>query len=77
MASLIAVAKLSQAEQRQLGKNHPEIRQGESALVISAPRSMLSAFVQLAEQIAWEREQADRVLAEPANDGAARSDRRP
>lgn len=68
----IGVAELSRAEQRKLSKAHPEIGKGESALVISAPRSMLSAIEQVAEQIAWERDQAERLLDALVDDDLAR-----
>jgi hypothetical protein len=69
--SSIAVAELSPSEQRQLSKAHPEISRGESALVISAPRSVLSAIEQVAERISWERAQSERILEALVDDDAA------
>lgn len=72
MVTSIAVAELSQAEQRKLSKSHPEIGDGESALVISAPRSVLSAIEQVAEQVAWERAQSQRVIEALMDDDTLR-----
>lgn len=56
------LAELSVTEQKQLGSRHPEIRHGESALVIAAPRPILSAIRDYARQIIWEEEQKERLL---------------
>jgi hypothetical protein len=58
----ITVAQLSEAEQKRLASRYPEIREGESALVISAPRPLLSAIEEFARRLEWENEQGERVL---------------
>jgi hypothetical protein len=58
----VGVVELSGKEHERLAATHPEIRQGESALVISAPRPLLSAIRDLARRVAWEEEQSERVL---------------
>lgn len=62
MSETIAVAQLTEREQRQLLARHPELRDGESAVVISAPRALLPAIEQLAERLAWESARQERVL---------------
>jgi hypothetical protein len=58
----VGVAELSGQERERLVSAHPEIRQGESALVISASRPLLSAIRDFARRVAWEEEQSERVL---------------
>lgn len=58
----IAVAQLSEAEQKRLGTKYPHIREGESALVIAAPRPLLSAIEELARRVGWENERGERFL---------------
>lgn len=62
MSESIAIAFLSNTEHRRLEAAHPQLGEGESALVISAPRSLLPAIEQLAERLAWESAREERVL---------------
>lgn len=62
VSEAIAVAMLTEREQRQLVARHPELREGESAVVISAPRALLPAIEQLAERLAWESTRQERLL---------------
>jgi hypothetical protein len=70
MTTSIAFAELTDEERKRLSKKYPEIGRDEPVLLISAPRSMLSAIEQVAEQVAWEREQSGRVLEALVNDDA-------
>lgn len=68
----ISVARLSEQEQRRLGSKYPELRGGESAMVISAPDSVLTAVEELAAAIAWRNEQGERVLDSLIDDAGTR-----
>src|SRR5215213_383495 len=58
----VAVAELSAQERQHLESSHPEIGSGDSALVVAAPRSLLSAIEAFARRIAWEEEYRERLL---------------
>jgi hypothetical protein len=59
---VVSVAELSGQERRRLASAHPEIQRGDSALVISASRPLLSTIREFARRLAWEEEQSGRVL---------------
>lgn len=67
----IGVARLSERERERLKAAHPELRGGEPALVISAPRPVLSAIEEIAHRLAWENEQSERILQAVAGEGGA------
>ncbi len=58
----IAVAYLDREEQERVESTHPEIAQGEPALVISAPRPILDALEELVQHLAWESEKSRQLL---------------
>lgn len=69
----VGIARLSEEEVETLEERHPELADVASAgarraITIAAPDSVLSALEQLSHRLAWEAEQADRVLAAFAAD---------
>lgn len=58
----IGVAELSAQERQRLESRHPEIGRGDSALVVAAPRPLLSAIEAFARRVAWEEEFRERLL---------------
>jgi hypothetical protein len=58
----IGVAELSPQERQRLELKHPEIRQGDSAIVVTAPRSFLPAIEAFARRMAWEEKYTERLL---------------
>lgn len=58
----IGLAELTGAERKRLGSSHPQIRRGDSALVIAGSGPMIAAIQDFARGLAWQTTQSDRLL---------------
>lgn len=58
----IRVTPLSGPERKRLGAAHPELREGESAMVVSGSENMVSAVEEFVESIARQTRQSEKLL---------------